>query len=423
MDVDRFGPRLLGVAVAAGVAAGLGGAVLVLVLHGVQHLAYGFRTDTFLAGVEQASPLRRVLALTLGGAVVGTGWWWLGRFGAERRRMAGGAQRPVAVAVADPAGGLPVRTTTADAVLQVAAVGVGASLGREGAPRQVGSAIAGWLARRAGLGLDTQRTLLACGAGAGLAAVYDVPLAGAAFTLEVLLVSVRVRHLVPAALTAVIATAVAWPVVGRGPVYALVTPDTTVPLLVGALLLGPVAGLVGLGFVRLTTAGRRPTGWRLAVGVTVVLSLLGGVAVVYPQVLGNGRGAAQLAFDGGTALPLLAVLLVGKPLVTAVCLRGGVRGGLLTPALATGALLGAVAGGWWAALWSPSPAGAFAVIGAAAVLTATTGAPVTAVLLTLELTGVGPGAWLPVLLAVVGADLVRRHVPRRWTGRPEPSVV
>lgn len=415
MDGDRFGPRLVGVAVAAGVAAGLGGAVLVLVLHGVQHLAYGFRTDTFLAGVEQASPLRRVLALSMGGAVVGTGWWWLGRLGAQRRT--------VVAAVADPAGGLPVRTTTADAVLQVAAVGVGASLGREGAPRQVGSAIAGWLARRAGLGLDTQRTLLACGAGAGLAAVYDVPLAGAAFTLEVLLVSVRVRHLVPAALTAVIATVVAWPVVGRGPVYALVTPDTTATLLVGALLLGPVAGLVGLGFVRLTTAGRRPTGWRRAVGVTVVLSLLGGVAVAYPQVLGNGRGAAQLAFDGSTGLPLLAVLLALKPLVTAACLRGGVAGGLLTPALATGALLGAVTGGWWAALWSPSPAGAFAVIGAAAVLTATTGAPVTAVLLTLELTGVGPGAWLPVLLAVAGADLVRRHVPRLGTGRTERSVV
>ena len=407
VDVDRTGPRLLAVAVVVGVAGGLGGGLLVLVLHGVQHLAYGYRAETFLAGVKQAGPLRRVLALAVGGAVVGTCWWLLARWSSARRT--------VAQAVADPAGGLPVRATTADAVLQVAAVGVGASLGREGAPRQVGAAVAGWLARRAGLGPDARRTLLACGAGAGLAAVYDVPLAGTAFTLEVLLVSRRLRHLVPAVLTAGVATVVAWPVVGRAPVYAVAPVSTTPPLLVGALLLGPLAALVGLAFVRLTSPARTPTGWWLPLAVTVVLAGLGGVAVGYPQVLGNGRGAAQLALEGTSPLPLLAVLLVLKPLVTAACLRGGVRGGLLTPALATGALLGAVAGRGWSLLWAGSPAGAFALVGAGAVLTATTAAPVTAVVLTLELTRAGPGGWLPVLLAAVGADLTRRLVRRRGT--------
>jgi H+/Cl- antiporter ClcA len=405
VDADRTGPRLLAVSVLVGLAAGVGGAVLVLVLHGAQHLAYGYRSETFLVGVEQAAAARRVLALTVGGAVVGTGWWVLARWA--------GARTTVAHAVADPAGGMPVRATAVDAVLQVMAVGVGASLGREGAPRQVGAAVAGWMARRAGLGLHAQRTLLACGAGAGLAAVYDVPLAGVVFTLEVVLASARVRHLLPAALSAGVATVVAWPVVGRGPVYA-VTPVTTTPaLLVCALLLGPLAGVVGLGFVRLTGPVRRPGGWRLPAAVTAVLGALGGVAVVFPQLLGNGRGAAQLALDGTAPLPLLAVLLVLKPLVTAACLRGGVVGGLLTPALATGALLGAVAGRGWSVLWAGSPTGALVVVGAAAVLAATTAAPVTAVVLTLELTGSGPGVWLPVLLAVAGADLTRRAVRRR----------
>jgi len=122
--------------VLTGVAAGAGGAALTLLLHGVQRLAYGYTDDTFLAGVERASGVRRVVALTVGGALSGVGWWAL--------RRCSSANTSVAAAVADPRHALPVTVTAADAVLQIVAVGC-ASLGREGAPRKLGAAAA-WLA-------------------------------------------------------------------------------------------------------------------------------------------------------------------------------------------------------------------------------------------------------------------------------------
>jgi len=140
----RFGTaaRLLVVVLLTGAGAGLGGIALTLLLHLVQHLAYGHTEDTFLRGVEQASVVRRVLVITVGGGAVGIGWWLLGSL---RLR-----QRSVAAAVQEP--GRPARlpVSTLDAGLQIVAVGLGASLGREGAPRQVGAALGSWLAGRAG---------------------------------------------------------------------------------------------------------------------------------------------------------------------------------------------------------------------------------------------------------------------------------
>jgi len=397
--------RLAVTVVLTGVAAGAGGAALTLVLHLVQHLAYGYTGDTFLTDVQHASGARRVLAVTAGGALAGSGWWALRRFTS--------ANTSVTTALDQPARGLPVPATTADALLQIVAVGAGASLGREAAPRQLGATTAGWLARRAGLDLDQQRTLLACGAGAGLAAVYNVPLGGAVFTLEVLLVSAALRHVIPAVLTAAIATAVAWPVVTDQPTYLVPAYHQNAAIMVWSVLLGPVAGLVGLGFARLTLTTRPPTGWRLVVAVTLGFAVVGVAAVPYPQLLGNGKGPAQLAFAGALSVPTAAALLVLKPLATAACLRSGAAGGLLTPALATGALLGALTGRTWALLWPGSPTAAFAVVGAAAVLAAAQRAPLAAIVLTIEFTHTGSALLVPTMLAVGGAALTAHLLPRR----------
>jgi H+/Cl- antiporter ClcA len=197
--------------VVTGVAAGVTGALLTLLLHAVQELAYGYSDEVFAIGVAQAPPGRRVLAMSAGGLLVELGWYLL------RRRSGPGV--PVSAAVSDPAHRLPLPSTTGDALLQITAVGCGASLGREGAPRQVAASVAGWWGRTARMPVDAQRTLIACGAGAGLAAVYNVPLAGALFTLEVMLRSAGPARVVAAVSTSAIATVVAWPVVGRHPVY------------------------------------------------------------------------------------------------------------------------------------------------------------------------------------------------------------
>jgi H+/Cl- antiporter ClcA len=388
---------------ATGVTAGVAGIALTLLLHAVQHAAFGYTEEAFLTGVEQASAARRVTAMAIGGAVVGIGWWALWRY--SRRFPA------VGDALTGPDKRLPLPTVTADAALQIIAVGFGASLGREGAPRQVGAAVGGWLAQRLRLDPGQRRTVLACGAGAGLAAVYNVPLGGAVFTLEVLLVSAAARDVVPAILSSAVASAVAWPVLGNQPTYLVPAVNANASILVWAVVLGPVAGVIGSGFVLLTSRARRrapKAGWRLPVATTVVFTAVGALAIGFPALLGNGKGPAQLAFDGTLSVGGLGILLILKPLATAACLGSGARGGLLTPAVATGALLGAVTGNLWVLLWPGAPTSAFALIGAASVLATTQRAPLCAIVLIMEFTHTGLDLLMPMLIAVTGAMLTAR---------------
>jgi H+/Cl- antiporter ClcA len=401
--------RLAVATVLTGVAAGVAGAALTEVLHAVQHVAFGYTEDTFLTGVERASSARRVLAVGLGGLIVGVGWWL------ARRRFTA-TDVSVTHALRERLPRLPILATLVDALLQIVAVGAGASLGREGAPRQVGAAGGGWIAARLGLSATQRRTLLACGAGAGLAAVYNVPFGGAAFTLEVLLGSIAVSDVAPAVVTSLIAAAVAWPVLGRRATYPIATVHLATPVLVWAVLVAPVAGVVGVLFVRLTTAARTHavSGWRSVIAIPAVFACLGAAAMAYPQLLGNGKGPTELAFTGAVSLSLAALLVVLKPLATAACLGSGAIGGLLTPALATGAALGACTGHLWTLLWPGAPIAQYAIVAAAAVLAVTQRAPLTATVLTLEFVGTGLSLLAPmvaaVALAATTAWLLDRHM-------------
>ena len=383
---------LLAAVVLTGLAAGAGGIALTLLLHLVEHAAFGTphdpsRLTLAQAGADRASPLRRVLALTLAGVVTGTAWAVLRR-----------ATRLVSVsaAVAGPPHRLPFWATTLDAVVQVVAVGAGASLGREGAPRQVGAAAAAAFARWLRAAAPDRATLVAVGAGAGLAAVYDVPLAGAVFAVEVVLPTRDVRRVLVALGASGTAAAVTATVLGSGPVYAVAPRGVSGRVVLAGLVLGPVAGLVAAGFSRLAAAARRSParGWHTIPAVTLTFAALGLVAWPLPEVLGNGQGLAQLSFAtaAGPGAGALVALVVLKPLATAACLRSGAVGGLLTPSLSTGAALGALAAAI-PGLAADRPA--LALVGAAAVLSATQRAPLTGIVLVLELTGAGLGPRRP----------------------------
>ncbi len=398
----RYWAGALAVGVGAAAAAGGAGAGLTALLRAVQHLAFGYSETSFLAGVERAPGWRRVAAMAAGGLLVGLGWTVLHARAGRLRTVPGALTRREST--------LPVVPTSADAVLQIVAVGVGAPLGREGAPRQVGAAVAGWLGARLRLAEEHRRVLFACGAGAGLAAVYGVPVAGTLFTLEALLVKVVSRRVLlacapAAALTALAATLIARPVVGGHPLYAVQPAHLTATITVWAVLAGPVVGAAALGFDRLTTwaGAHAPHGRPVAVLVPVVFTAVGALSVAYPQVLGNGRGPAQLAFAGTLTLPAVAALTVLRPLATAASLRSGATGGRLTPGLATGALVGALLGRLWSLAWPGSPVGAFAVVAAAAFLAVSLQAPLTAIALVLEFTANGLPLAIPILLAAVGA--------------------
>ena len=402
--------------VLTGLGAGVGGAVLTLLLHLVQHLAYGYTEDTFLIGVQRASGARRMLAMTIGGVVAGGGWWALRRYRPPVPRIPDAIEhRKIR---------LPFITVTLDAALQIIVVGLGASLGREGAPRQFGASIADWLSERAGVDFDQRRLLLACGAGAGLAAVYNVPIGGALFTLEVLLSSVAIRTVLCAIVTSALATGVAWIVLPNRPTYDVLPGSESATIIVWSVIAAPIIGLAALGFVRITgwASRHQPTGWRLPVSTIVVFTSLGALAAAYPQLLGNGKGPAQLSFDGTLPWSTLAALVILKPLATAACLRSGATGGRLTPAVATGALLGALGGRAWLLLWPGARIGEFAIVTSTAFLAVTLSAPLTSIVLLLEFTHVGTGLLVPTLLAVSIAIATARYAGDRRRPVATPPV-
>ena len=132
----------------------------------------------------------------------------------------------------------------------------------------------------------------------------------------------------------------------NAPTYDLPRFDESAANLVLAVLVGPIAGLVSVVFVRvIAMADRyRPKHRRRLVAPILVLGLLGLVSIPFPQLLGNGKDIAQLAFVDQIPFALLLALLLLKPAATVLCLGGGVPGGLFTPSLALGALLGGVLG-------------------------------------------------------------------------------
>ncbi|HTB71443.1 MAG TPA: chloride channel protein [Solirubrobacteraceae bacterium] len=399
--VASFGVRFWWLVVAIGVGAGLAGAALIELLRLVQHAAWNYDAGGFLAAVERTSSAHRVLVLSIGGLVAGGGAIVLARLGPAGE---------VSESIWLRAGRLPLWSSLARAAHSIVIVALGASLGREAAPQQAGAAFASTLGDRAGVPEWQRRLLVACGAGAGMAAVYNVPLGGALFALEVLLGALTLPLVLPALATTLIATAVAWIVVPTAPTYAMPTYHVHATEVVCALIVGPLAGLVSVGYIRLIARAHalRPAGWMRLLAPVVVFTALGAVAIAYPQLLGNGKPVVQLALVGQLGVVLLAVLLVLKPLATAACLGSGAAGGLLTPTLALGVLLGGLLGEGWSQLWPGAPLGAYALIGGAAVLGAAMQGPLAAIVLMLELTHHGDSLVVPELLAVVAATVVTR---------------
>jgi chloride channel protein, CIC family len=400
--VASYSPRFWALVVLIGVAAGLGGAALIELLRAVQHLAWSYETGHFLEGVERASDARRVIVLVCGGVIAGVAAIGLARLG-------GGGE--VSEGLWLRAGRMPLLGGFARAVDSIVIVGLGASLGREAAPQQVGAAVASALSDWAGLPVSQRRLLVASGAGAGMAAVYNVPLGGALFALEVLLGTVSLPLVLPALATSLIATAIAWVALSSRPTYIVPTYDVHASQIVWALLVGPIAGLASVAYIRLITSAnalRPPSGWLRVAAPIVVFTALGLVAISYPQVLGNGKGVVQLALVGRLAVGVMAVLIVLKPVATAACLGSGAPGGLFTPTLTFGVVLGGVLGDAWLQLWPGVPLGSYAVIGGAAVLAASMQAPLAAVVLLLELTHHVDGLMVPMLLAVVEATVISR---------------
>lgn len=403
-DVVALTPRLWAAVLATGVLTGLLGMGLMGLLTGVEELAYGPRHPDFQSAVDRASGVHRLTALLVAGAFGGVAWWLL------RRTTRGNAEIDDAVWAGRRLA--PVRSLGTSVISEVV-VGLGASLGREAAPKLMGGVAGGVLGRRLGLSAAQVRLLVACGGGAGLACVYDVPLGGALFTAEVLLGAVSVPVLLPALACSGVATLTAWVYLTHGPTY-LAVPNyhVSAALVVFSVLAGPVLGLFAVGYIRLIgwMSHHRVSGARSIPAMVIVFATLGAIGIRYPQLFGNGKGMTHAALLGEGTIGLLLVLAALKPLVTVACLGAGASGGLFTPTLSTGAVLGGGLGLLWSQMWGGSSAGAYAMVGAAAFVGAGMLAPVSGLVLVLELTHSGFSLLVPMIAATGLATFVVRYL-------------
>ena len=420
--VAGYSARFWMIVVLLGAATGVGAIALVALLHLVEHIAYGYRSGPFLDGVAAAAGWRHVVALVVAAFLVSGGLVLI-----PRLPNAGGSE--VSEALWLHGARLSFLPSVVRSVLSMVTVGLGVSLGREGAPQLIGAATASRLADWASLPTWQRRLLVASGAGAGFAAVYNVPLGGALFALEVLLGTVALPLVLPALATSVTATAVAWITLGTGPTYRLPPYALHPTQMAWAVLVGPLIGVVAIVWVRLVQrfVALRPRRWGRFAAPLFVFVILGVVSIQYPQLLGNGKGVVQVAALGGMSLGLLCVLLVLKPLATVACLGTGSPGGLFTPSLTVGVLLAGVLGTVWNHIWPGASLGSYAVIGGGAFLAAAMQGPLSGVVLVLELTRNFDSLMGPTLVAVIEATVIARRLgaPSIYSARlrPDPDAL
>ena len=414
---SRWLLRLALVTVLVGIGSGLSGMVVSWLLHLLEHVTYGFGEGSFLDELPTPSSELKVFALFLAGTIGGFGWWALRKWGKK------------VVSVEDAVQGkrMPLWSSLGNIALQIVIVGLGASIGREVAPRELAALVAQWITRKTGVTAREAKILVACGAGAGLAAVYDVPLGGAVFAVEILLAELSIATVLPAIATSAIAALVARLVTSPAPLYTVPPLELSPSLIVWSIIAGPVVGFAALGFVVLAKwAGAiRPKNWLILIVMPVIFTLVGVLSIWFPEILGNGRALGQLGFTGTAPLLLILLVVALKFISTISTIGAGAAGGTLTPSLALGAGLGAGLGGFWLLLWPGSSISAFAFVAAAAFLAGSMRAPLTALVLVVEFTGQGQAILVPALLAIAGSVMVGYMTTRRreWAKTPRGEGV
>jgi len=276
----------------------------------------------------------------------------------------------------------------------VLAIGSGLALGREGPTVQMGGAVADGIARRLKVSPQDRLTLTAAGAGAGLAAAFNAPLSGLVFVLEEMRRDFRPAVFGAAFVAAALADVVARLVSGQLPVFTV--PNYAMPALASLpafALLGFVAGLLGVVFNRsllgMLDSMTRFTGRSKLVICAAVGATAGLVAWFHPMAVGSGHELAETVLTDKipyATIPFLFILRFG---LTVASYGTGAAGGIFSPLLVLGALLGL---GMGHLVHSILPAlaaepGVFAVVGMAAYFTAIVRAPLTGILLITEMTG------------------------------------
>jgi len=399
---------LITLSVIVGLGTGLGSVFFSGLIVWFKDLFFGYSEQVFMT---QAGSVKYWIALIplVGGLIVGPIVY---KFAVEAK---GHGVPEVMDAVARRGGIIRPRVALAKAVASAICIGSGGSAGREGPIVQIGSAIGSTIGQLFKMSAGRVRILVGCGAAAGISAVFNAPIAGVIFSLEIILGDFAVRTFSPVLISSVVASIVSRAFWGNHPAfdvpsYSLVS-AWEMPLYA---LLGGACGVVAVLF---TVTLHHTENLFDKIKMNPMLKpalgglLLGVIGIYYPQVFADGYETIKLTIYGQMAVLVTLVLIFLKIAATSLTLGSGSSGGIFAPSL----FIGAVAGGTFGYVAHTifpgvtAGAGAYALVGMAALVGGTTHAPMTAILIIFEMTS-DYRIILPLMVAVVFSTLVARHI-------------
>lgn len=425
------GPALWLLGILVGIVAGYGTLALRLAIALVERTAFGV-TETQLASAAADLPAWRLVLIPIAtGCVIALMLWAGKRFGLAPDTR-GLAVADVLEARAVKAGRIPLRAGLYSALMSAISLGGGASAGREGPAVHLGASLAAMISHRLNMSARGARILLACGAAAAVSASFNAPVAGALFAFEVVLGHYALRSIAPVAASSIVGALIVRHHLGQDAAFAM--PElaaATVWDFPAAALLGIAAAGLAIVFNRGALALPARLGrwcdrmkfplWLLPIPGGLLIGLL---ALLAPEILGVGYEATSNALNGSYPFHLLLLFLVLKTVATLISLAFRFAGGVFSPSIYLGAMLGSAFGMTAAFLFGDHTAGAnfFAVIGMGAVSGAVLGAPLSTTLIVFELTSsyeASVAVLLSVSLATVlaqsalGGSLFQLQVQRR----------
>ena len=377
-------------------------------ISGLQWLMVGKNLSLVEMARSLAWPLRIAIP-TLGGVVAGLLLAWA-------RRVDTGETKPdymEAIAIGD--GRIPARQSLLRSLSSMCTIASGGSIGREGSMIQLAalcSSLAGqWLK----FDPARLRLLVACGAAAGITSAYNAPIAGAVFVTEIVLGSIAMQSFGPILVASVTANIMMRELAGYAPPYAMpVFPAVSGAEVVLFIGLGILAGVLAPRLLQLLDLARRlfgrsklPLPVRLGVGGLLV----GLLSLLMPEIWGNGYEVVNALLHNPWPWTMLLAVLVLKVTATAMTVGSGAIGGIFTPTLFFGAVVGCLFGQLAQALWPAATSApfAYAIVGMGAFLAAATSAPLMAILMIFEMT-LSYQVMLPLILSCVIAYFVARSV-------------
>ena len=344
--------------------------------------------------------------------------WLLARLFSENIESGGVTETIAAIGLRE--GYISTRTILPKIISTGATLGVGGSGGREGPSVMIGAAIGSSLSRYTHFSEDRIRSLVAAGAGAGIGATFNAPIAGMLFAMEVILGNLAIRHLNAVVVTSVVAAVTTHTLLGDEPILSSPGGKFDDPReLILYVVLGLLAVAAALLFMRIldwvngVRASYRYPDWTRPVAAGL---LIAAVALIDPRALGTGQdflaGLMRLNTPDATGLVLwsLPVLAVLKMVTSALTRSGGGSAGTFMPSLFIGGTVGTAlalaANHFW---YTPLSPDSYAIVGMAATFAAVARAPLTSVIMVFEITG-NYALVLPLALAASMASFIADRV-------------